>query len=75
MSYLKWESVSLERGTAWIEASASKSRKAIVVPLNKDALRVLHRRLARDCSYVVSELIIALSQMERGALEERNSTN
>jgi len=52
VSYLKWESVSLERGTAWIEASASKSRKAIVVPLNKDALRVLKRRLGMHPKFV-----------------------
>jgi len=52
VSYLKWESVSLERGMAWIEASASKSRKAIVVPLNKDALRVLKRRLGMHPKFV-----------------------
>jgi len=52
VSYLKWESVSLERGMAWIEASASKSRKAIVVPLNKDALHVLNRRLGMHPEFV-----------------------
>jgi integrase len=52
VSFLKWESVALERGTAWIEASASKSRKAIVVPLNKDAMRVLHRRLGMHPKFV-----------------------
>jgi len=52
VGYLKWESMSLERGMAWIEASASKSRKAIVVPLNKDALRVLKRRLGLHPKFV-----------------------
>ena len=33
----------MERGMAWIHADESKSRKAIVVPLNDDALNVLHR--------------------------------
>ena len=33
----------MERGMAWIHADESKSRKAIVVPLNNDALNVLHR--------------------------------
>ena len=52
VSYLKWESVALDRGTAWIEASASKSRKAIVVPLNKDAMVVLKRRLGMHPKFV-----------------------
>ena len=33
----------MERGMAWIHADESKSGKAIVVPLNSDALNVLHR--------------------------------
>jgi integrase len=41
---LKWEQVALERGTAWIHADQSKTRKAIMVPLNQDALNVLRRR-------------------------------
>ena len=52
MSYLKWENVSLDRRTAWIEASASKSRRAIVVPLNTDAIRVLKRRLGMHSKFV-----------------------
>ena len=42
-SFLKWDQLDMERGMAWIHADESKSRKAIVVPLNNDALNVLHR--------------------------------
>mgnify|MGYP003344867047 FL=1 len=47
VSFLKWDEVSLERGTAWVHADQSKTRKAIPVPLNQDALRVLKKRLGR----------------------------
>jgi integrase len=52
VSYLKWGNVSLERGTAWVDAQASKSRKAITVPLNEDAMRVLKRRIGQHPEYV-----------------------
>ena len=42
-SFLRWDQLDMERGMAWIHADESKSRKAIVVPLNNDALNVLHR--------------------------------
>ncbi|MGB5487720.1 MAG: site-specific integrase [Lysobacterales bacterium] len=42
-SFLKWDQTDMERGTAWIHADESKSGRAIVVPLNNDALNVLHR--------------------------------
>jgi integrase len=45
VSWLRWDQVDLERRTAWIHADQSKSRRAIAVPLNEDAMRVLsHRR-------------------------------
>jgi len=37
------DQLDMERGTAWIHADESKSRKAFMVPLNNDALNVLHR--------------------------------
>lgn len=41
VSWLRWDQVDLERRTAWIHADQSKSRRAIAVPLNEDAMRVL----------------------------------
>ena len=41
---LEWDHVSLERGMAWVSAHASKSGRAISVPLSDDALTVLRRR-------------------------------
>jgi integrase len=51
-SYLSWDQVDLERGMAWIHADEPKSRKAIVVPLNADALRVVHGRRGGHPRYV-----------------------
>jgi len=47
VSYLKWDQVDQLRGVAWIHPDQSKSRKAISVPLNKDALTILRKR--QDC--------------------------
>lgn len=52
VSYLRWDQVDLDRGVAWIHADQSKSRKAITVPLNKDAQSVLNRRLGTHPEYV-----------------------
>ena len=52
VSGLTWDQVDLERGTAWIHADQSKNRRAIAVPLNSDAVRVLRRREQRHESYV-----------------------
>ena len=41
---LRWDQVDLERSHAWIEASDSKNKRPINVPLNQDALAILHRR-------------------------------
>ncbi len=38
---LCWSQVDLDRRVAWIHPDQSKTRKAIVVPLNDDAMRVL----------------------------------
>ena len=42
----------MERSTAWIHADQSKTRKAIVVPLNQNALSVLRRCQGMDPEYV-----------------------
>lgn len=44
---LCWSQVDLERRVAWIHPDQSKTRKAIVVPLNDDAMRVLTSQRGR----------------------------
>lgn len=53
-SFLTWAQVDMVRGMAWIHADESKSGKAITVPLNEEALRVLRRRQGQDSKYVVT---------------------
>ncbi len=49
---LEWDAVDLERRCAWVHADQAKSRKAIAVPLNADALAVLERWKGRHAQYV-----------------------
>jgi integrase len=51
-TYLRWDQVDVERGTAWIHADQSKSRHAIAVPLNQDALNILAQRQGQHPFYV-----------------------
>lgn len=44
---LQWSQVDVERRTAWIHHDQSKSRKAISVPLNADAILVLRRQIGK----------------------------
>jgi len=52
VSYLRWDQVDLHRAMAWIHADQSKSRKAIAVPLNTDALEILKRQQGGNPAYV-----------------------
>lgn len=52
VSFLRWDQVDTVRGMAWIHPDESKSRKAIAVPLNEDALAVLRRRQGSHPGYV-----------------------
>jgi len=49
---LEWNHVSLGREMAWIDAWASKSGRAISVPLNADAMRVLRGRQGQHSKWV-----------------------
>lgn len=44
---LEWQQVDLERGHMWVNAAQSKNRKPIAVPLNREALAVLHRQVGK----------------------------
>jgi integrase len=52
VTYLRWDQVDLQRAMAWIHADQSKSRKAISVPLNADALGILKRQQGGNPAYV-----------------------
>ena len=52
VSYLRWDQVDASRRVAWIHADQSKSRKAIAVPLNRDAVAVLEKRRGEHGEYV-----------------------
>ena len=49
---LRWDQVDRRRGVAWIHPDQSKSRRAITVPLNEDALAILARRWGEHEVYV-----------------------
>ena len=52
VTYLRWDQLDMVRGMAWIHADQAKSRKALAVPLNQDALRVLKRWQGSHSAYV-----------------------
>ena len=52
VSFLRWDQVDMARGFAWIHADQSKSRRAIAVPLNEDALTVLRERQGKHSDFV-----------------------
>ena len=52
VSYLRWNQVDMRRAVAWIHADQTKAQRAISVPLNGDALDVLHRRHADHPEFV-----------------------
>ncbi|MEM7708843.1 MAG: site-specific integrase [Pseudomonadota bacterium] len=51
---LTWNRVDLSRRAAWVDANASKSGRALSVPLNDDALVVLRKRRFEHPTHVFS---------------------
>lgn len=49
---LKWSSVDLERKTAWIDATESKSKKSIAIPLSDNATNALKSQIDKHPVYV-----------------------
>lgn len=70
---LEWLNVNLEQGHMWVNASDSKNRKPIAVPLNREALAVLHRQLGkhpvRVFTYVGKPIANANTRAWRKALK------
>ncbi len=49
---LKWEEINLENRHAWVHADEAKGNKAISIPLNEDAMRVLRKQFGKDPVHV-----------------------
>ncbi len=49
---LRWEQVDTARSMAWIHAEQSKNRKSFPVPLNADAMAVIHAQRGRHREWV-----------------------
>lgn len=49
---LEWTQVDLERRVAWVHPDQAKARKAISVPLNEDAVRVIRGQLGKNLKRV-----------------------
>ena len=52
ITHLQWSQVDLGRRVAWIHADQCKTKKAITVPLNVDAVRVLQEQKGRHEKWV-----------------------
>jgi integrase len=64
---LQWSQIDLSRRMAWVHPDQSKSRKAIAVPLNEDAVRVLHLRLGVHATHVFAFKGEAIGQVSTAA--------
>ena len=49
---LRWAKVDLERCSAWVDASEAKGKRAIPVPLNAEAMRVIDEQRGRHPEWV-----------------------
>ena len=49
---LKWEDIDMERCHAWINPDKAKAKKAVSVPLNKNAMAILEGRQETHAKYV-----------------------
>lgn len=49
---LQWSQVDLDRRLAWIHPDQAKARRAIPVPLNADAIRIVQKQLGKHATHV-----------------------
>ncbi|MGQ3887815.1 tyrosine-type recombinase/integrase [Legionella sp. CNM-1927-20] len=49
---LQWQDIDMQKQHAWIHPDEAKTKKAIPVPLNKDAMAILTNRLGKHLKYV-----------------------
>lgn len=52
VTQLKWSEIDTARAHAWIHPDKAKAKKAIAVPLNVDALRILQEQKGQHSDYV-----------------------
>ena len=76
---LEWLQINLEQAHMWVNADDSKNRKPIAVPLNREALAVLHRQLGkhplRVFTYVGKPIANANTRAWRNALKRADITD
>lgn len=76
---LEWSRINLELKHAWVEAEQSKNRHPIAVPLNDEAMAILHRQLgkhpARVFTYAGKPLGNANTRAWRNALKRAGITD
>jgi integrase len=51
---LEWSQIDIARQTAWIHADQAKANKAISIPLNTDAMAIIHEQLGQHASHIFS---------------------
>jgi integrase len=51
---LQWAQIDMQRAIAWIHPEQAKSGKAISVPLNSDALRIIRGQIGKHLTHVFS---------------------
>jgi integrase len=51
---LEWSQIDITRQTTWIHADQAKANKAISIPLNTDAMAIIHEQLGQHASHVFS---------------------
>lgn len=49
---LKWSNIDIARQTAWIDANNIKNKRALAVPLNDDAIRILRQQIGKHGTFV-----------------------
>lgn len=64
---LQWSQVDMQRSMAWIHPDQSKNRKAIAVPLNDDAMRVLALQVGRHPTHVFARKGETIAQVNTAA--------
>ena len=76
---LQWSQIDIDRACAWIHADQAKSKKAIAVPLNDDALKVLLEQKGKHSTnvftYKGNSVKIANSSAWRKALKRAGIEN
>ena len=49
---LEWQQIDMQRHVAWIHPDQAKAEKAIGVPLNEDAIKVLKTQIGKHHTHV-----------------------